>query len=100
MIYKAYYVLEQFPKFDLGKLPHGARNVFPINAPGMDRFQLLNVGGFGLWVRVKVLGSDCNNRLPNTNRNLNHNSNDNLALNPKSNPKYIRVYFRQKSIYT
>ena len=38
---------------------------------------------------VKVLGSDCNNRLPNTNRNLNHNSNDNLALNPKSNPKLI-----------
>ena len=58
---------------------------FPINAPGMSRFQLLNLGGFGLWVRVNVLGSDCNNRFPNTNHNLNHNSNDNLTLNPKSN---------------
>ena len=47
LIYKAYYVLEQF-KFDLGKLPHGARNIFPINAPGMGRFQLLNVGVLGL----------------------------------------------------
>ena len=60
---------------------------FPISAPGMGRFQLLNLGGFGLLVRVKVLGSDCNNRFPNTNHNLNHNSNDNLTLNPKSNPK-------------
>ena len=52
LIYKAYYVLEQF-KFDLGKLPHGARNFFPINAPGMGRFQLLNVGvlGYGLELR-------------------------------------------------
>ena len=46
---------------------------FPINAPGMGRFQL-NLGGFGLWVRVKILGSDCNNRFPNTNHNLSHNS--------------------------
>ena len=62
---------------------------FPINAPGMGRFQLLNLGvlGYGLCVRVKILGSDCNNRFPNTNHNLNHNSNDNLTLHPKSNPK-------------
>ena len=57
-------------------------NFFPINAPGMGRFQLLNLGGFGLWVRVEVLGSDCNNRFPNTNHNLNHNSNDDLTLTP------------------
>ena len=62
------------------------RNFVPINAPGMGRFQLLNLGGFGLWVRVKVLGSDCNTRFPNTNHNLNHNSNDDLTLNSKSNP--------------
>ena len=37
----------------------------------------------GLWVRVKVLGSDYNNRFPNTKRTFNHNSNDNLTLNPK-----------------
>ena len=61
---------------------------FPINAPGMDRFQLLlKFGGFGLWVRVEVLGSDCNNRFPNTDHNLNHNSNDYLTLAPKSNPE-------------
>ena len=33
-----------------------------------------------IWVRFKVLGSDYNNRFPNTNHNLNHNSNDNLTL--------------------
>ena len=65
----------------------GTRNFFHINAPGMDRIQLLNLGGFGLRDSVKVLGSDCNNRFPNTNHNLNHTSNDNLTLNPKSNPK-------------
>ena len=49
--------MEQFPKFDLGKLPHGARNVFPINALGMGRFQLLNVGvlGYGLELRFWVV---------------------------------------------
>ena len=66
----------------------GMRNFFPINAPGMGSFQLLNLGGFGLWVRVGVLGSDCNNRFPNTNHNLNHNSNDYLTLTPKSNPEF------------
>ena len=65
------------------------RNFFHINDPGMGRFKLFNLGvlGYGLWVTVKVLGSDCNNRFPNTNHNLNHNSNDNLTLNRKSNPK-------------
>ena len=59
---------------------------FPINAPGIGRFE-----GFGLWVRVEVLGSDCNNRFPNTNHNLNHNSNDYLTLNPKSNPELTLI---------
>ena len=57
---------------------------FPINAPGMGRFKLLNLG---VGVRVEVLGSDCNNRFRNTNHNLNHNSNDYLTLTPKSNPE-------------
>ena len=67
------------------KSADGTRTFFPINAPGRDRFQLLNLGvlGYGLWVRVEVLGSDCNNRFPNTNHNLNHNSNDYLTLTPK-----------------
>ena len=70
------------PPTDVGRI------FFPIDAPGMGRFQLLNLGvlGYGLWVRVEVLGSDCNNRFPNTNHNLNHNSNDCLTLTPKSNP--------------
>ena len=42
---------------------------------------------WGLWVRVKVLGSACNNRFPNNNHKINHNSNANLILNPKLNPK-------------
>ena len=66
---------------------YGPRNFFPINAPGMGHFRLLNLGFLGLWVSVKVLGSDCNNSFPNTNHNLNHNCNDNVTLNPKSNPK-------------
>ncbi len=53
----------------------------------MGRFQLLNLGGFGLWVRVEVLGIDCGNRFPNTNHNRNHNSNDYLTLTSKSNPE-------------
>ena len=56
----------------------------PINAPGMGRFYCLI---WGLWVTVKVLGSDCNKCFPNTNHNRNHSSNNNLTLNPKSNPK-------------
>ena len=48
---------------------------------------VLNCLIWELWVRVKVLGSGCNNRFPNTHHNLNHNSNDNLILNRKSNPK-------------
>ena len=44
------------------------RNVFPITAPGMGRFQLF-IRVFGLWVRVKVLSCGCNNRFPITNRN-------------------------------
>ena len=31
------------------------------------------------------MGSDCNNRFPNTNHNLNYNFNDYLTPNPKSN---------------
>ena len=36
------------------ELWYRGRNFFPINAPGMamGRFELLNLGGFGLWVRI------------------------------------------------
>ena len=33
---------------------------------GHGPFSTAYFGGFGLWVRVKVLGSNCNNRFPNT----------------------------------
>ena len=72
----------------VGGLRPGRVIFFPINAPGMGRFQLVNFGDrFGLCVRVKILVSDFNNRFPNTNHNLNHNFNDTLTPNPKSNPK-------------
>ena len=47
---------------------------FPINAPGMGRFQLLNFGvlGHGLELRFWVVIG-----FPENNHNLNHNSNDN-----------------------
>ena len=37
--------------------PNGQRNFFPINAPGMGRFQLLNLGGlgYGLELRFRVV---------------------------------------------
>ena len=43
--------------------------------PGSGSFQLPPsslYGGFGLWVRVRVLGSVYHHRFPNTNPNLNH----------------------------
>ena len=43
-----------YPTYDVRVFP-GCVIFFPINAPGMGRFQLLNLGGFGLWVRVEVL---------------------------------------------
>ena len=46
----------------------------PINAPGMGRFQLLNVGCLCYGLELRFGGSDCNNRLPNSNHNFNHNS--------------------------
>ena len=64
---------------------------FPINAPGMGRFELLNLRALDYGFRVEVLGSDCNNHFPNTNHNLNHNSNDYLTLNPKSNPELTLI---------
>ncbi len=34
---------------------------------GQGPFSTAKFGGFGLWVRVEVLGSDCNNRFPKGN---------------------------------
>ena len=68
------------------ELVSGRRNFLPINAPGMGRFQLFNLGGLGyglqlrFWVVIAILVSL-------TLTILNHNSNDYLTLNPKSNPK-------------
>ena len=60
------------------------RNFFSYQCSGHGPFSTANFGGFGLLVRVEILGSDCNNRFPNTNHNLNHNSNYYLTLTPKS----------------
>ena len=41
----------------------GPRNFFPLNAPGMGRFQLLNLGGLGyglelrFWVVIAIIVS-------------------------------------------
>ena len=76
--------------FVVSKLSAGSacpRNFFPYQCSGHGPFSTAYFGGFGLWVRVEVLVSDCNNSFPNTNHNLNHNSNDYLTLTPKSNPE-------------
>ena len=62
---------------------------FPTLVPGSGNFQLSRLAGlgYGLWVMVRVLGSDNHNRFPNSNPNLNHNSNCNLTLTPILTPK-------------
>ena len=64
----------------------GARNFFSYTCSGQRQFSTVSFSGFGLWVRVRVLGSDNLNRVPNSNPNLNHNSNRNLTLTPILTP--------------
>ena len=60
----------------------GTRNFFSYACSGQRQFSTVSFSGFGLWVRVRVLGSDNHNRVPNSNPNINHNSNRNLTLPP------------------
>ena len=53
---------------------------------GQRQFSTVSFSGFGLWVRVMVLGSVYDNRFPNSNPNLNHNSNRNLTITPILTP--------------
>ena len=64
----------------------GWRTFFSYQCSGHGPYSTAYFGGFGLWVIVKVLGSDSSNRFANTNHNLNRNSNDNLTITPKYNP--------------
>ena len=64
----------------------GWRNFFPYACSGQRQFPTGSFSGFGLWVRVRVLGSDNHNRFPNSNHNLHHNSNRNLTLTPILTP--------------
>ena len=47
---------------------------------GQRQFSTVSFSGFGLWDRVKVLGTVYHNRFPNSNPNPIHNSNRNLTL--------------------
>ena len=62
------------------------RNFFSNACSGQRQFSTVSFSGFGLWVRVRVLGSANHNRFPNSNPNLNHNSNRNLTLTPILTP--------------
>ena len=64
----------------------GARNFFSYACSGQRQFSTVSFSGFGLWVRVRILGSDTHNRFPNSNPNLNHNSNRNLTITPILTP--------------
>ena len=61
---------------------------FSALVPGSGSFQLSDWAGlrYGLWVRVRVLGSVYHNRLPNSNPNINHNHNRNITLTPILTP--------------
>ena len=54
---------EQARDEDAGRDATRERNFFPINAPGMGRFQLLNLGGLGyglelrFWVMIAIIVS-------------------------------------------
>ena len=63
-----------------------ARNFFSYACSGQRQFSTVSFSGFGLWVKVRVLGSDNHNRFPNSNPNLNHNSNRNRTLTPILTP--------------
>ena len=69
-----------------GADPAGPRNFFSYACSGQRQFSTVSFSGFGLWVRVRVLGSDNHNSVPNSNPNLNHNSNRNLTLTPILTP--------------
>ena len=56
------------------------RNFFFYACSGQRQFSTVSFSGFGLWVRVKVLGSVYHNRFPNSNPNLIHNCSRNLTL--------------------
>ena len=81
---------ESRPRHGHGTRVTGSVILFPINYLVMGGFQLLPVfGGFGLWIRFKFLGSDCNNRFPGLTLslrdvhnciNINHNSDDRIIL--------------------
>ena len=64
----------------------GVRNFFFYACSGQRQCSTVSFSGFGLWVRVRVLGSVYHNRFPNSNPNLNHNSNRNLTLTPILTP--------------
>ena len=68
----------------------GARNFFSYACSGQQQFSTVSFSGFGLWVRVRVLGSDNHKRFPNSNPNLNHNSNRNITLTPILTPNSSR----------
>ena len=57
----------------------GTRNFFFYACSGQRQCSTVSFSGFGLWVRVKVLGSVYHNRFPNSNPNLIHNSSRNLS---------------------
>ena len=55
--------------------------------PGSGNFKLPDLAGlgYGLWVRVRVLGSVHHNRFHNSNHNLNHNPNRNKLISGANN---------------
>ena len=55
--------VDRVPFSRVAQWVYGTRNFFPINAPGMGRFQLLNLGGLGyglelrFWVVIAIIVS-------------------------------------------
>ena len=65
---------------------YASRVIFFYPCSRQRQFSTARFGGFGLWVRVRILDNGYHNRFPNYNPNLNHNPNRNITLTPTLTP--------------
>ena len=70
------------PLLQLALVTTSPSDSLPYACSWQRQFSTVSFSGFGLWVRVRVLGNVYRNHFPNSNPILNHNPNRNLTLTP------------------